>query len=191
MIYEVVKYEQAQAVQLMFSQEHGGRDIDTDDWEISDSGLYTSGAAPCIVMAGHNPESGRGLLGHFPSVADHRKAAGSEHTHAEKFESAVEDLIRLGEPRTTEIWLGGGAPFMFEGLDTVTPDREQARRVAADHLSKMDLTGDLLNIRWSDMGHSIDVELDCQAGILLVHDYLVDRWTPQEMRRALEDLQED
>ena len=106
MIAETMRYDNAKSVELLFSGEHANHDIAIGAWEKSDAGLYTSGAAPCIVLAGYNDESRIGLLAHHSAVSSRQKVPGSIQTHTEKFEEAVGALGDLGNPRATEVWPG-------------------------------------------------------------------------------------
>jgi hypothetical protein len=171
MVAEVIQYKRSDEVKLCFAAAHDGHDIAIDKWERSKRGLYTSGAATCIVLAGYNFETDEGLMGHFSAVAPAHVAQRPPASDDERFDKALEALADLGDPRHTGVWLGGGAPFVFLGEDGVKADRTAAQELVAVQLEAMGAAAGLLDIRWSAVDHAIDVELDCHNGYMAVHDY--------------------
>jgi hypothetical protein len=178
MLAEIIRHHDSESLKPLFSEQHADYNIDIGEFKVSDEALYTIGAGPCIVIAGYNYDSGNGLMGHFSAISSKRKQ-GSVPIGPEPFGQAVETLSQLGDPKATEIWLGGGAPFVFLGIDTVKSHRDHARRVVADHLEDMQVASRLLNFRWTSGANAIDVELNCHDGRLVVHEYPIEPLLPQ------------
>ncbi len=142
-----------------------GRDIGMGEWRVGSDVLFTSGASTCVVLAAHNKTTGRGLLGHFSTLA--KTDRDYNDTHA--FEEAVAELSTLGDPIETEISLLGAGPYFEDGVDTVAEDREYAVQTLLSYAKKHDLPNDSVALDWSPTQHtSIDVKLDCRLGILEV-----------------------
>lgn len=187
MVHRTLRYQTPEQVLSIFPDGPIEDVIPPDRWDISLSRLSTRDAVPCIVLAGHNYESGAGLVGHFAMLASDKKSPRTARTSAERFECALEDLADIGDPSATEIWLGGGSPMMLLGRDIVAGDKQVAQQALDRYLARMRVAEKgLLDVEWSEPSHGINVELDCRAGILAIHNYPVGF----DMREALSGLLE-
>jgi len=142
-------------------------DIEMGTWRISVDGtpLFTSGAKTCIVFTAYNSETGHALMGHFTDLMD-QKSSGYDR---DKFDEAVDALETLGNPEKTEVWLGGGTPYIENGIDTMKPDREYAEQTLLGYQLDSAINNDgLLSVEWSHPGQAVDVAFDPRLGILAV-----------------------
>lgn len=144
------------------------RDIDMGEWGIGQDELMTFGASSCLVIAAHNEQTRRGLVGHFSSIA---KSGGGEHRHQESFLSAVDGLNRLGNPQDNCIWLGGGAPHVMNGVDESEPERQFAEIAIRRYIDENDMPIPQAKVQWSGPGSVVDIELDCPSGVLSINEY--------------------
>lgn len=162
---EVLRYESSEPVSLIFADSFVG-EVDMGTWEISADRLFSMGVLTCIVLAAHNDETNRGLLGHFSAVA--KPDAG--YSDKQIFQTALKEVANLGDPLATSLFLGGGTAHDKTGIDTVEPDRRYAEERVREFCSDFRLPNDQVSIEWSQPDRAIDVELDCATGILAVHN---------------------
>lgn len=157
---ETLRYERLPGSgDLVFAKDLSS-DIGMSQWKAGAGSLLTTGASTCIILAAHNGETHRGLIGHFGAIIAERGG----YEDGDMFRQAIEEVLRLGGLDTTSVWLGGGAPNIYKGRDNVAEDRQYSQE-------KVEGMGVESVIEWSPAGHVIDAELDCQSGILVVHDY--------------------
>jgi hypothetical protein len=138
------------------------------EWRISEDRLATYGASTCIVLAAHNSETGKGLLGHFSSISERESG---NFRHGEEFRQSIDALSQLGEHQHNSIWLGAGKPLIVDGIDTVMPDRKLAQRAILGYLDEHGTPIEQVKVVWSAPQRVMDVELNCLTGRLDVYDY--------------------
>ncbi len=144
--------------------------IDIGNWQWSEEGeLFTPRAGTSIVIAAHNQNSQRGLVGHFGNIA----SADDEPTsHQNMFHHALEQVESLGELAATAIWMCGGAPNIAkDGSDANRGNRVYAERYLRRYIAELDTKPEVVVVEWSGEGRMVDVDLDCMTGILVVHNY--------------------
>lgn len=161
-----VQYEGAQPIQLLFCDPARG-DIGMGESRVSSDRLLTTGVATCIVVAAHNQETRRGLLGHFVTLSTDEAFSDKDSFHA-----ALDDIAHLGNPLMTSVFLGGGTPFISEddGQNVVTEDRRYAEEETRKLCAGFKLPSDQVIVEWSELGRAIDIELSCVEGVLVVHN---------------------
>lgn len=143
-------------------------DVDMGGWKVSSKELKTSGASTCIVLAAHNESTRQGMIGHFSSIAEEPPG---DFRHGQSFREAIAAINSLGDPTATTIWLGGGAPFIEDGKDSVEQDRSLAEELTSQYIKDSVIPETQLEIEWSEQGRVLDIELNCEIGILVVHNY--------------------
>lgn len=190
---EVLRYEDSGDVRTALI-EADVEDIDTCKVSEPNEQLYTAGAGPCVVMAAHNQTTHKGLVGHFTGVEPSSPAreAGIASDEIQTFEEAVQALLALGDPSETAIWLGGGAPFIEAGRDTVNPSRQRAEEIIKQCVPEMGILSGNVQIEWSQRERVVSLELDCRLGFLVVHNYPAelqnwDEAIERQRRRRTED----
>ena len=166
MFRERLRYENRSGIKFLFTEYNIREDIDMGSFRIGDGTLFTSAAFTCIALAAHNSESGRGLVGHFNSIA-----SLGQHSSQEPFRDALSSIASLGKAEHTDIWLGGGSPSISRGEDIVLTDRQLAEGAVTEFAANFRLPENHVEVEWSDEAHVVDVELDCPSGVLVVHDY--------------------
>lgn len=143
-------------------------EVGMGEWRIREKGiLVTVGASTCIVLAAHNEQTGKALLGHFASIS----STAQRYNNAPQFEQAVGSIDDIGDPTSTDVWLGGGASFLERGVDVVETERLFAEERIARYLGENGLAGDRLTVAWSRPDQVIDVALDAFDGSLSVAGY--------------------
>lgn len=163
---EVLRYEGAGPVDLLFAH-NAASDIAMGEWTRSDEMLYSLGASTCIILAAHNEETERGLMGHFSCISD---GPDVPYSNQASFNEALAAIPDLGDPLMSSVFLGGGKPCVLDDEDTVEADRVYAERAVMDVAQRIKLPGDQVVVEWSEADRAIDVELDCATGILVVHN---------------------
>ena len=187
---EVFHYENRTDIEPRFVETGALLGVRIGEFAISEAGLYTIGVASGIVVAGHNRESNKGLIGHFVSPTSKKEIFGSSRTRAEEFEGVLEGLVQLGNFQSTKIWLGGAAPRQHRGADVTSRDSKHAEETVVDYMEGRGLVGNPVHTRWSGLGRVIDVELDCQQGVLSVHEYPADNRYLEKRSRSLQWISE-
>lgn len=168
MVSEVLKYERHPGVKNLFFNGEVLQDVGIGDYRLGTANLATVAASTCIVMVAHNERMKRGLLGHFSSVTEESREG---HDSLRGFDEALDKLGTLGEPEATSIWLGGGTPHVQEGVDQADQDRTFVYERVRQRAGELGISEDDISVAWSGPERIIDVELDCQRGILVAHDY--------------------
>jgi hypothetical protein len=179
MIYEALRYEGDDQLPQLLDSYKACEEVGLGDWKISSGGLLTRGVSSCIALAAHNGATRKGLLGHFNSITAPKSR---RYSGEKKFHEALSAIDLLGEPASTEVWLGGGRPLLEGSNDIVRQDREFAQQKVREHLNGYEPPSSQLKVDWSDPERIIDVELDCETGILIVHN------TSKAQRRVMHVL---
>jgi hypothetical protein len=165
---EVLNYNRHPGTKNLFFEGDIIGDIDPGKYHMGNGNLVTTAASTCIVLAAHNEQTRRGLLGHFSAVTEESQEGQDSKRSLEK---ALDAVGSLGDPEATSIWLGGGAPHMQAEIDMTEQDRAYVNRKVHEVAAGLKIGGDQIDIAWSGAGRVIDVELDCSKGVLVAHDY--------------------
>lgn len=166
---DTLRYDQPPPSEPLIFEGSPDEDVDIGEWEISEGGdLMTSGSSSCILLVAHNEASRKGLLGHFSAIDEPGQGLKSDKA---SFLEAIAAIHGLGDPSQTSIWVGGGAPFTEGDKDTAEPMRDFAEKTVHDTAKSLGLSAEQTRFQWSQPNHVLDIELDCQLGCLLVHDY--------------------
>jgi hypothetical protein len=168
MIKEVLAYDQHPGTKNLFFEGNVAGDIGQGEWRMGNGNLVTSAASTCIILAAHNEQTKRGLLGHFSAVTEESQE-GQDSKRS--LDEALDVIGSLGDPEATSIWLGGGTPHLQAEIDTAEQDRAYVDRKIHEVAASLKIGEDQIDTAWSEAGHIIDVELDCAKGILVAHDY--------------------
>ncbi len=163
---EKIQYEGSEPIQFVFCDPAKG-DINMGESRISSDRLLTTGISTCTAIAAHNQETKRGLLGHFTTLSTDEKFSDKQNFHA-----ALSNIVNLGDPLATSIFLGGATPLACEngGQDIITEDRQYAEAETRKLCDSFRLPSDQIMVEWSALNRAIDVELGCAEGILIIHD---------------------
>lgn len=127
--------------------------------------LVTGGVAPCIVVAAWNSETSFGLLGHLHSLST--EGLGGDEQRALLGETVLR-ASALGNPETTQIWLGGGSRSHHteDIAEPVENDRLYAETVVRESGV---VEADNISVEWSEDNTAVDIELSCKVGVLAIY----------------------
>lgn len=143
-------------------------DIPIGEFAHGEDVLFTSGIGSGLVLAAHNRETSEGLLGHFGSLTDQTAELPANQT---AFMNAMIELVELGPPRETYVWMGGTAPLTERGYDPAKCDRDFAVGYLRGLRQAHSFAPETFSTDWLKPKTAINVTLACDMGMLAVARY--------------------
>lgn len=149
-------------------------EVGQGEWKSGQAEFLTSGVDSCVVLAALNEKSSKGMLGHFSCVAPHSSAIPeleNEQSDTLLFNAAVKNIIHLGDPCYTSIWLGGCAMRPESSIrvqQSIRMDRAYAEQKIEELRRQIGLQPEATTAEWNLSPYDIQVTLNCHLGLLFV-----------------------